>query len=207
MPGSPETLLILIKLSWAEFGRFWMTKNFRDSKFFGAVDLLALDLESKFAWVFRGASHQVKVISALMANKLPAYRTTASIPLLFTNRERDQLPTGPTLPRRITSFLHFTQNTHSYTEAVHKDNSVQHTWGEDWQDFTTTRPLMKMMSRFLEEPCNLTLPPIAHCCWCASNQWAPTPAAINSIESFPVSVKLLAGDVKKHRRKGFSQLC
>lgn len=152
MPGSPDTLLILIKLSWAKFGRFWMTKNFRDSKFLGAVDLLALDLESKSAWVFPGASHQVKVISALMANKLPAYRTTASIPLLFTNRERDQLPTGPTLPRQITSFLHLTQNTHSYTEAVHKDNSVQHTWGEDWQDFTTTPPQWKWCLTFWKSP-------------------------------------------------------
>lgn len=106
MPGSPDTLLILIKLLWANFGKFWMTKNFRDSKFFRAVDLLALDLESKPAWVFLGASHQVKVISALMANKLTAYRTSASIPLLFTNRDGDELPQGPTLPRWIASFLH-----------------------------------------------------------------------------------------------------
>lgn len=72
------------------------------------------------------------VISALMANELTAYRTTASIPLLFTNREH--------LPRQIISFLHLTRNTHCCTEAVHKDNSMQHTWGEDWQDFMKHPP-------------------------------------------------------------------
>lgn len=74
-----------------------MTKNFRDSKFFRAVHLLALDLESKSALVFPGVSHQVKVNSAPIANKLTAYRTiTASVLLLFTNRDRVELTRGPT---------------------------------------------------------------------------------------------------------------
>lgn len=109
MPGSPDTL----------------TKNFRDSEFFRPVDLPALNLESGSARVFPDASRQVKDISALVAHELTAYRSTASTPVLFTNRKRDELPKGPTLPRWITSFLYLTQNTHCCIEAVRKDNSGQ----------------------------------------------------------------------------------
>lgn len=35
---------------------------------------------------------------------------------------------------------------------------------------------------------------IPHCCWHVSNKWAPTPAATNRGESFPIIVKPLMGD-------------
>ena len=154
MPGSPGTLLILIRLLWPKFRRFWMTKNFRVSEFFGSTDLSALDLEGKSAWVFPGASHQVSVIPALMANELTACRTTASIPPLFTNGERDEPPHGPALPRQITSFLRFTQNTHCCTKAAHEDNGMQHAQGEVWQQHIhLPLPLLAQMTCcVLEEP-------------------------------------------------------
>lgn len=89
---------------WATFERLWMTENFRDNVFCGAVDLLALDLENK-----------------------------------------------------TLQYIHLP---------------------------------IQMTSHFLEEPCNLTLPPVIHCYWCASNQQTWTPAAIDSAESFPITVKL-----------------
>lgn len=64
-------------------------------------------------------------------------------------------------------------------------------------------PLIQTTSHFLEEPCKLMLPLITHHCCCASNQWAPTPAAINTIESFPVIVKLLVGHEKAQKKRIF----